>query len=60
MEKRRKKHTPMYMQQHGIALVPENRKTEGLLLNNTIKFNATLAVLDRFMKKIEGKYKKRR
>lgn len=41
----------MYMQQHGIALVPENRKTEGLLLNNTIKFNATLAVLDCFIKK---------
>lgn len=53
-----KKHTPMYMQQHGIALVPENRKTEGLLLNNTIKFNATLAVLDCFIKKFRVNTKK--
>ena len=40
------------MQKHGIALVPESRKTEGLLLNNTIKFNTTLAVLDRFIKNL--------
>lgn len=47
-----KKHDPAYMQKHGIALVPESRKTEGLLLNNTIKFNTTLAVLDRFIKNL--------
>ena len=47
-----KKHDPAYMQKHCIALVPESRKTEGLLLNNTIKFNTTLAVLDRFIKNL--------
>lgn len=35
-----------------LPLVPESRKTEGLLLNNTIKFNTTLAVLDRFIKNL--------
>ena len=47
-----KEHNPMHMQKHGIALVPENRKTEGLLLNSSIKFNMTLAVLDKFIKKL--------
>ena len=44
------KHNPVFMQQQGVALVPENRKTEGLLLNNTIRFNITLPVLYRFIK----------
>lgn len=43
------KHNPIYMQRKGVALVPENRKTEGLLLNNTIGFNITLPVLERFI-----------
>ena len=30
-----KKPNPMYMQNRGVALVPESRKTEGLLLKNT-------------------------
>lgn len=40
---------PRYMQSRGVALVPESRKTEGLLLNNTISFNITLPVLNRFI-----------
>ena len=40
---------PRYMQSKGVALVPESRKTEGLLLNNTISFNITLPVLNRFI-----------
>lgn len=40
---------PMHMQSCGVALVPESRKTEGLLLKNTIKFNITLPVLSRFI-----------
>lgn len=45
-----KKPDPMYMQTRGVALVPESRKTEGLLLKNTIAFNITLPILDRFIK----------
>ena len=40
---------PMYMQERGVALVPESRKTEGLLLKNTIGFNITLPILSRFI-----------
>ena len=34
--------------QNGIALVPEDRKSEGLHLGKSIKYNMTLAILDRF------------
>ena len=44
------KPTPRLMQAKGVALVPESRKTEGLLLKNTLAFNITLPVLSRFMK----------
>ena len=43
---------PMFMQHEGVALVPESRKTEGLILKNTLAFNITLPVLDQFMKKL--------
>lgn len=46
------KHNPIFMQRQGVALVPENRKMEGLLLNNTIRFNITLPVLYRFIKNL--------
>ena len=45
-----KRPDPMFMQKRGVALVPESRKTEGLLLKNTIAFNISLPVLDRFMR----------
>ncbi len=35
----------------GIALVPENRKEEGLILFQSIKFNATICVLKEFIKR---------
>jgi len=38
---------------YGIALVPENRKEEGLFLIQSVKFNATLKVLDKFIKFIK-------
>lgn len=50
-----KKPNPMYMQNNGVALVPESRKTEGLLLKNTIRFNITLPVLDRFINHLRVK-----
>ncbi len=43
------KNTPKYMQSAGIALVPENRKVEGLLLKNTIAFNISLPVIKQFI-----------
>lgn len=35
--------------EHGIGYVPENRKIEGLFLNNTIAYNTTITVLEKFM-----------
>lgn len=52
------KHDPIFMQRQGVALVPENRKIEGLLLNNTIRFNITLPVLYRFIKNLRVNGKK--
>ena len=51
--------SPRAAQKMGLVLVPENRKLEGLVLNNSVEFNATLAVLDRFISKT-GLSKKRR
>lgn len=45
-----KKADPMFMQNRGVVLVPESRKTEGLLLKNTIGFNISLPILGKFMK----------
>ncbi len=44
------KHDPSYMQKHGAVLVPESRKTQGLLLNNTIAFNISLPSIGEFIK----------
>lgn len=44
-----KRITPTEMQENHVVLVPENRKVEGLLLNNTISFNITLPVAPRFI-----------
>lgn len=43
---------------YGIALVPENRKEEGLFLIQSVKFNATLKVLDKFINLIKVDKKK--
>ncbi len=43
------RHDPSYMQQHGAVLVPESRKTHGLLLNNTIGFNISLPSIREFI-----------
>lgn len=34
---------------YGLAMVPENRKEEGLFLIKSIKFNSTIKVLDKFI-----------
>ena len=38
-----------YANDSGIGFVPENRKLEGLFLSNTIKYNITLPILEKFM-----------
>lgn len=43
---------------YGIALVPENRKEEGLFLIQSVKFNSTLKVLDKFINLIRVDKKK--
>ncbi|EFG88911.1 ABC transporter, ATP-binding protein [Clostridium carboxidivorans P7] len=43
---------------YGIALVPEDRKEEGLFLIQSVKFNATLKVLDKFINLIRVDKKK--
>jgi ribose transport system ATP-binding protein/inositol transport system ATP-binding protein len=43
---------PIRIQMKKMALVPESRKTQGLILGNTIKFNVTLAVLPRFIRRL--------
>ena len=46
------------IQEMGIALVPENRKLEGLILKNTIAFNISISVLKKFIGKLRVNYKK--
>lgn len=48
-----KRTNPRLMQSKGVVLVPESRKTEGLLLNNTIAFNISLPVLNKFIKHLK-------
>jgi len=43
---------------HGIGLVPEDRKLQGLILENTVKFNLTLGVLKQFMRFVMVNWKK--
>lgn len=38
----------------GIGMAPEDRKTTGLVLQNTIKFNLTIGVLDQFFSRFVG------
>jgi ribose transport system ATP-binding protein/inositol transport system ATP-binding protein len=40
---------PLNVRRHGIALIPEDRKTQGIILENSVTFNTSIAVLDRFI-----------
>ena len=44
--------SPVDAMRHGIALVPENRKAEGLYAVQSVQFNATIEILDQFIKGI--------
>lgn len=45
-------HSPIDAVEYGIALVPENRKQEGLYKVQSVKFNSTIQVLKDFIKGI--------
>ncbi|MCI8332889.1 MAG: sugar ABC transporter ATP-binding protein [Clostridiales bacterium] len=46
--------------EEGIALVPENRKEEGLILINSVRYNMSLCILNEFFKHmLEDKAKER-
>lgn len=54
------KPSPRAAERMGLVLVPENRKLEGLILNNSVKFNATLAVLKEFISRFGLNAKKQK
>lgn len=37
------------IQENGLVLVPEDRKTQGLILKNSIKFNISISILKKFL-----------
>ncbi|MER6073831.1 sugar ABC transporter ATP-binding protein [Streptomyces sp. NPDC001852] len=43
-------HTPRTAIRRGIALVAEDRKAQSLVIGNTVRFNTTLAALDRYLR----------
>ena len=45
-------HTPVDALAKGIALVPESRKTEGLYLVQSVRFNTTIEVLNQFISRL--------
>lgn len=45
-------HSPVEAMKHGIALVPENRKLEGLYKVQSVRFNSTIEVLSDFIRGI--------
>lgn len=50
--------SPRNAERMGLVMVPENRKLEGLILNNSVRFNSTLAVLKEFISLLGLKKKK--
>ena len=49
---------PVEAMKHGIAMVPENRKVEGLYHQQSVRFNSTIEVLDQFIKNLVVNEKK--
>lgn len=54
---RNDKLTPLKCQDMGLVLVPESRKSQGLILGNTVGFNTTITVLDKFISKLRANRK---
>ena len=45
-------HSAVDAMKHGIAMVPENRKVEGLYHQQSVRFNSTIEVLEQFISKL--------
>ena len=60
MEKKYVLKNPMQAIKAGIALVPEDRKKQGLVLGNSVSFNMTLSSLRFYMNGIAINEKKRK
>lgn len=58
--KKLEKLSPRNAEKARLVLVPENRKLEGLILNNSVAFNSTLAVLTEFISRFGLNKKKQR
>ena len=43
---------PVEAMKHGIAMIPENRKVEGLYHLQSVRFNSTIEVLEQFISKL--------
>lgn len=56
--KRIKKLNPHINQENGMVMVPENRKSEGLIINDSVGFNLTITVLESFMHMVSVNQKK--
>lgn len=52
------KNNPKLMLKNRVALVPESRKTQGLILEHSIRFNSTIAILDKFISRLKVDKKK--
>lgn len=50
--------SPVDALKHGIALVPESRKDEGLYGVQSVRFNSTIEVLEEFIKNLKVDHKK--
>ena len=53
-------HSPVEAMKHGIALVPEDRKKEGLYKVQSVRFNSTIEALGQFIKGVFVDNKKER
>ena len=56
--KKTKISSPVEAMKNGIALVPENRKEEGLYKVQSVRFNMTIEIMDQFIKGIRVNEKK--
>ena len=50
--------SPVDALEHGIALVPESRKDEGLYAVQSVRFNSTIEVLEEFIKNLRVNHKR--
>ena len=50
--------SPIDAMKHGLVMVPESRKEQGLYLIQDVKYNTTIEILDQFIKNLNVNHKK--